>query len=207
MRTVWRITTARFAQTAFSGEGARLYGGRWNPKGWEVVYTAESQSLGLLELMVQDDPLRAHYVLIAAQLPGDLPETRINIEQLPDDWRTIGARDVLQSMGQAWLQGAQTALLSAPSAVVPAERNILINPRHPDFARIVLGPPSPCILILACCAILATPSDSRSPCQTNCLQWFRMQSPYLSGLRLPQRPAHGRHQPRHQRIAHQKPSL
>ena len=72
MRTVWRITTARFAQTAFSGEGARLYGGRWNPKGWEVVYTAESQSLGLLELMVQDDPLRAHYVLIPAQLPADL---------------------------------------------------------------------------------------------------------------------------------------
>ena len=141
MRTVWRITTARFAQTAFSGEGARLYGGRWNPKGWEAVYTAESQSLGLLELMVQDNPLRAHYVLIAAQLPGDLPETRINIEQLPDDWRTIGARDVLQSMGQAWLQGAQTALLSVPSAVVPAERNILINPRHPDFARIVLGAP------------------------------------------------------------------
>jgi len=44
-------------------------------------------------------------------------------------------------MGQAWLQGAQTALLSVPSAVVPAERNILINPRHPDFARIVLGAP------------------------------------------------------------------
>ena len=83
--------------------------------------------------------MRAHYVLIPAQLPDDLPETRINIEQLPDDWRTIGARDVLQSMGQAWLQGAQTALLSVPSAVVPAERNILINPRHPDFARIVLG--------------------------------------------------------------------
>ena len=59
MPTVWRITTQRFAASAFSGEGARLYGGRWNPKGWEVVYTAESQSLALLELMVQDDPLRA----------------------------------------------------------------------------------------------------------------------------------------------------
>ena len=47
MQTVWRITSARFAATAFSGEGARLYGGRWNPKGWEVVYTAQSQSLAL----------------------------------------------------------------------------------------------------------------------------------------------------------------
>ena len=141
MRTVWRITTARFAQSAFSGEGARLYGGRWNPKGWEVVYTAQSQSLALLELMVQDDPLRAHYVLIPAKLPADLPETRIDVDQLPEDWRTIGARDVLQTMGQAWLQEAQTAVLNVPSAVVPAERNILINPRHPDFARIVLGEP------------------------------------------------------------------
>ena len=139
MRTVWRITTARFAQTAFSGEGARLYGGRWNPKGWEVVYTAESQSLALLELMVQDDPLRAHYVLIPAQLPADLPETRIDVDQLPDDWRTIDARDVLQALGLAWLEGGQTAVLNVPSAVVPAERNLLINPRHPDFSRIVIG--------------------------------------------------------------------
>jgi hypothetical protein len=51
-----------------------------------VVYTAESPSLAVLELMVQDDPLRAHYVLIPAQLPADLPETRSDIDQLPDDW-------------------------------------------------------------------------------------------------------------------------
>lgn len=139
MRTVWRITTARFAQTAFSGEGARLYGGRWNPKGWEVVYTAESQSLALLELMVQDAPLRAHYVLIPAQLPANLPEMRIEVDQLPQDWRNIDARDALQALGLAWLEGGQTALLNVPSAVVPAERNLLINPRHPDFSRIVIG--------------------------------------------------------------------
>ncbi len=141
MRTVWRITTARFAQTAFSGEGARRYGGRWNPKGHEVVYTAESQSLALLELMVQDDPLRAHYVLIPAQLPDDLPQTRIEVDQLPPDWRTLGARDVLQALGRAWLEGAQTAVLNVPSTVVPAERNVLFNPRHPDFARVAIGAP------------------------------------------------------------------
>ena len=141
MLTVWRITTARFADTAFSGEGARLYGGRWNPKGWQVVYTAESQSLALLELMVQDDPLRAHYVLMAAELPADMAQTRIDIEQLPDDWRTLSARGVLQAVGEAWLQAAATAVLSVPSAVVPAERNYLLNPRHPDFARIRIGQP------------------------------------------------------------------
>jgi len=140
MRTIWRITTARFVQSAFSGEGARLYGGRWNPKGWELVYTAESQSLALLELMVQDAPLRAHYVLISAQLPADLPETRIDAHELPDDWRTLGARDALQARGLAWREAGLTAVLNVPSAVLPAERNYLLNPRHPDFVRIVIGP-------------------------------------------------------------------
>ncbi|MCO5112372.1 MAG: RES family NAD+ phosphorylase [Burkholderiaceae bacterium] len=140
-QTVWRITTARFAATAFSGEGARLYGGRWNPKGWEVVYTAQSQSLALLELMVQDDPLRAHYVLVPAQLPAGLPEIRIETAQLPDGWRTLGGRGALQAMGQAWLQEGKAAVLNVPSAVLPAERNILLNPRHPDFARIAMGTP------------------------------------------------------------------
>ncbi|MBP7442407.1 MAG: RES family NAD+ phosphorylase, partial [Thauera sp.] len=56
MRTVWRITTARFAAAAFSDEGARLHGGRWNPKGHGVIYTAESQSLALLEMLAQDAP-------------------------------------------------------------------------------------------------------------------------------------------------------
>jgi RES domain-containing protein len=72
MRTVWRITTARFAAAAFSDEGARLHGGRWNPKGHGVIYTAESQSLALLEMLVQDAPLRARYVLTPAQLPRNL---------------------------------------------------------------------------------------------------------------------------------------
>ena len=141
MRTVWRITTARFAATAFTGEGARLYGGRWNPKGWELIYTTETQSLALLEMMVQDDRLRARYVLIPAMLPQDLRETRIESSQLPQAWRTIGARDVLQRLGREWLQAGQTAVLNVPSAVVPAERNLLLNPRHPDFARIRIGDP------------------------------------------------------------------
>ncbi len=139
--TVWRITTARFAASAFSGEGARLYGGRWNPKGWPVVYTAQSQSLALLELMVQDDPLRAHYVLIPADLPADLVQTRVEAAQLPEDWRTLGTRDVLQRIGQAWLEEARTAVLNVPSAVLPAERNLLLNPRHPGFSRIQIGQP------------------------------------------------------------------
>ncbi|MBP6131921.1 RES family NAD+ phosphorylase [Thauera sp.] len=141
MRTVWRITTARFAASAFSGEGARLYGGRWNSKGHAVIYTAESQSLALLEMLVQDEPLRARYVLIPAHLPADVAVSHVEASALPADWRTLGTRDALQAIGRAWLEEGTSAVLAAPSAVVPAEHSYLLNPRHPDFARIVIGEP------------------------------------------------------------------
>ena len=85
MLSVWRITTAAFARSAFSGEGARLYGGRWNPKGVPIVYTAASQSLALLEMLVQDQPLRARYVIIEARIPGGLRMDRFRIDDLPSD--------------------------------------------------------------------------------------------------------------------------
>ncbi|WBL63088.1 RES family NAD+ phosphorylase [Thauera sp. WB-2] len=129
MQPVWRITTARFADSAFSGEGARLFGGRWNPKGWPLIYTAASQSLALLELMVQDDPLRANYVLIPAQRPDDLPVRSIEVADLPAEWRTLGARNALQEIGRIWINEGSTAVLSVPSVVVPAERNYLLLTR------------------------------------------------------------------------------
>lgn len=141
MRTVWRITTARFAATAFSGEGARLYGGRWNPKGFALVYAAESRALALLEMMVQDAPLRARYVLIPAQLPDTLSVTLVELAELAPDWRRLDRRDALQRIGRGWLEGGRSAVLAVPSAVLPAERNYLLNPAHPDFARITLGEP------------------------------------------------------------------
>ena len=141
MRTVWRITTARFAATAFSGEGARLFGGRWNPKGFEMVYTAESRALALLEMMVQDAPLRARYVLVPAQLPDTLSITFVDVADLAEGWRQLDRRDALQRIGRDWLAQGRSAVLAVPSAVLPAERNYLLNPRHPDFARIIIGAP------------------------------------------------------------------
>ncbi|MDO8769868.1 MAG: RES family NAD+ phosphorylase [Burkholderiaceae bacterium] len=141
MRTVWRITTARLPATAFSGEGARLYGGRWNPKGLALVYTAESRALALLEMMVQDAPLRARYVLIPAQLPDTVSVTRVEVADLAADWRRLDRRDALQRIGRDWLESGHSAVLAVPSAVLPAEHNYLLNPGHPDFARIIMGEP------------------------------------------------------------------
>jgi RES domain-containing protein len=141
MRTVWRITTARLAATAFSCEGARLYGGRWNPKGLALVYTAESRALALLEMMVQDAPLRARYVLIPAQLPDALGITSVGVADLPADWRRLDHRDALQRIRSDWLESGHGAVLAVPSAVLPAEHNYLLNPAHSDFARIIMGEP------------------------------------------------------------------
>lgn len=141
MLTVWRITTARFVTSAFTGEGARLYGGRWNPKGYPIVYTAESRSLALLEMLVQDDPLRANYVLVPAHIPDELSITTIQTQELPEDWRNLSMRDRLQTIGKDWLTSMRSAIMSVPSAVLPAERNYLINPNHPDFQNTMLGLP------------------------------------------------------------------
>jgi RES domain-containing protein len=140
-RLVWRITTRRFADLAFSGEGARLYGGRWNRVGQSVIYTAESRSLALLEMLVQNEPLRAHYVLIPAHLPETVSMEALDNSVLPRDWRTPAGRQALPSLGGEWLRQSRSCVLAVPSAVVPAELNFLINPLHPDFKRISVGEP------------------------------------------------------------------
>lgn len=140
-RTVWRITTRRFVGPAFSGEGARLFGGRWNRPGQSVVYTAESRSLALLEMLVQDDPLRAHYVLIPAYLPRNVSIEFMEAGVLPQGWRAQALRDQLQALGGEWLLQSRSCVLAVPSAVMPAELNFLINPLHPDFQHITVGEP------------------------------------------------------------------
>lgn len=141
MPVVWRIVTARYAESAFSGEGARLYSGRWNRKGVAVVYTAGSQSLAMLEMLVQDQPLRARYVMIPASLPESLAIERIVPGQLPEGWREGPARQELQALGSNWIRRQTSAVLAVPSAVIPDETNYLLNPTHPDFAAIEIGEP------------------------------------------------------------------
>jgi len=145
MLTVWRLVTRRYAETAFSGEGARLYGGRWNRKGTPLVYTAGSQSLAMLEMLVQDEPLRANYMMIPATLPDSLDIERIDVAQLPADWRDLAAREQLQALGSEWAKHQSSAVLAVPSAVIPVETNYLLNPLHPAYPEIEIGMPQPFI--------------------------------------------------------------
>lgn len=139
--TVWHITTRRFAASAFTGEGARLYGGRWNRVGLPLVYTAQSRALALLEMLVQDEPLRANYVLIPALIGKTVSRTTVLLSALPPNWRSAQHLDALQATGQHWLASGESCVLAVPSAVVPLELNYLINPMHPDFSHIRVGEP------------------------------------------------------------------
>lgn len=145
MLTVWRLVTQRYAETAFSGEGARLYGGRWNRKGIPLVYTAGSQSLAMLEMLVQDEPLRANYMMIPATLPDSLVIDRLDLAQLPADWRDLAAREQLQALGTDWARRRSSAVLAVPSSVIPVETNYLLNPLHPAYPEIEIGVPQPFI--------------------------------------------------------------
>lgn len=140
-RIVWRITTARRARTAFGGEGARLYGGRWNPKGVPLVYCAESRALAMLEMLVQDEPLRARYVVIPATLPDGMAIERVDTAKLPSDWRTLRRVEDLRTIGVDWAASRRTVVLAVPSAVLPEETNYLLNPLHPEFKRLRIGKP------------------------------------------------------------------
>ncbi|MFW5968039.1 MAG: RES family NAD+ phosphorylase [Persicimonas sp.] len=142
---VWRLTSTQYADRAFDGEGARLYGGRWNPEGVAVVYTAEHLSLAILEQLVHLRPERklAPRVAISADIPDDLPTERLDFADLPDDWRTVEGNADLKDLGRDWVDRAETALLDVPSVLVPQERNIVINPYHADFETLDIAPPEP----------------------------------------------------------------
>ena len=141
MTRVWRIVTAAFVPKAFDGEGARLYGGRWNTPGAPLVYCAATASLAVLEMMVQDQPLRAHYSLIAATIPDEMHVETVTVGQLPKNWRQSEGIASLREIGGRWLASGRSAVLRVPSAVLPQESNFLIDPRHADFRRIKTGRP------------------------------------------------------------------
>jgi RES domain-containing protein len=142
--TSWRITTVRYSEAAFDGEGARIYGGRWNSRGVRVVYTSSSAALAALELLVRagrKKPL-TDYVLFACSFDEPLVE-EVERKQLPSDWKTAPPPVGLHAFGDAWIESGSSPVLRVPSAVIETESNYLLNPEHPDFGRIEIKDPIP----------------------------------------------------------------
>jgi RES domain-containing protein len=140
----WRITKRKHARHAFTGEGAREYGGRWNNPGTAIVYTAQSQALAALEMLVHLDSsnLLLKYVLIGVEFDDSLI-AKLDPSALPQDWRSDPAPPELHSIGDNWVRAGSSAVLQVPSALVPGENNFLLNPEHRDFTQLLIGKPLP----------------------------------------------------------------
>jgi RES domain-containing protein len=135
---VWRICSRRHQR--FDGEGARLYGGRWNYPGTAVVYTSASLALAALKLFVHIDVdlLPNDLVAIAAEVPERLAVETVKAASLPKNWRRYPALESLKDIGTTWAAEGSTAILAVPSAIIPEEQNYLLNPAHRDFKQVRL---------------------------------------------------------------------
>ncbi len=136
MPTFFRLVKARYADRAFDGEGAKLGGGRWNSKGVAVVYAADSIALAALELLIH---LHSHHVLEHYHLYrieiGETELLSLDERDLPKDWRTDPPPTSTAKIGDDWVASGQSLALAVPSAVIPAQHNVLISPAHSRFAR------------------------------------------------------------------------
>jgi RES domain-containing protein len=131
---LYRIADSRFSPE--SGEGARLYGARWNSPGHAVIYACTTYAGAMLEKLVHTGrQIPKHQVCVTLELPDDLSLTTLDETHLIG-WRNDDLR-LSRQAGDAWLRLAETAILLVPSMVFDVERNALIDPAHPDAARIL----------------------------------------------------------------------
>lgn len=144
MATAWRILKTKHARGAFDGIGARRYGGRWNSVGTPLVYLGGSISLALLEVLVHfdDSGIIPAYSIFEVTIPPRLIEA-VDRSALPSDWHETPPPPALAAIGDTWVADQRSVALEVPSAIVSTESNYLLNPNHPDFASIVIGPERP----------------------------------------------------------------
>jgi RES domain-containing protein len=134
---VYRIAKTRYIDD-LTGTGARLNGGRWNHPNTSVVYTSSTRALATVEFLVHIPPTHLPPNLSIATI--NIPDT-IQIEELihtnlPQNWRQYPAPKQLAEMGDAWIHSARNLAWAVPSAVIPQESNVLINPQHTDMKHI-----------------------------------------------------------------------
>lgn len=140
----WRICRKRYAADAATGEGARLYGGRWNSRGVRMVYASTSLALAAVETFVNLEPkLRPKDLIsIEGEIPDEIEIGKLELSALPADWYR-NRDESLRRFGDSWVRDGKTAVLLVPSAAIPGEWNLLLNPAHAAFAAIRLHPAVP----------------------------------------------------------------
>jgi RES domain-containing protein len=141
---VWRLVKTRYAASIFDGEGARLYGARWNSRGTRVAYASSNSALAVLEVLVNmtGGSSLPGYSLVVASLPDALVDT-LAPALLPNDWKASPVPASTQAVGDEWVRSNRSLALRVPSVIVDAVFNLLINPMHADFAALTIDSVSP----------------------------------------------------------------
>ena len=143
LKTAWRITSAKFTkEEAFNGEGGLISAGRWHEKGRRILYTSENLSLATLETYIHLNHLVhvKRFRVYRLEIPHELiitPDLSAIMETI-QDLKTLDLSNQTQSYGTKWLKEMSSAALAVPSVIVPLEKNILLNPAHPDFKQIII---------------------------------------------------------------------
>jgi len=134
---VYRIAPKQYALD-LSGEGSRIYGGRWNPAGRAVIYTSESASLAMLETLafyaVSGAP--PDLILVVIEISNSLTIEKPELADLPDDWNARPQKTSTSNFGLLWLETSRTSCLRVPSVITPEGYgwNYILNPLHPELA-------------------------------------------------------------------------
>ncbi|MEG2046228.1 MAG: RES family NAD+ phosphorylase [Comamonas sp.] len=137
--SVWRIATQgpAWQATDLDGKGMAIHGGRWNRPSVPMVYCASSIALACLETVVHLNaaglPIRRY--LIEVQIPADL-WAAAETAQPPTGWDARPDSPAAADYGTRWARSLRSAVLRVPSVIIPQEANYLLNPAHPDTARI-----------------------------------------------------------------------
>lgn len=134
---VFRITNETYKNN-ISGNGAAMFGSRWNSKGTRLLYTSQSISLSILESLVhlkRSDIPPTQY-LLHIELPDEKEIAEISYKKIKKDWhREI---EYTQWMGDQFIRNKKNLFLKVPSAIVPQESNVLLNPAHNEFKKVKL---------------------------------------------------------------------
>lgn len=133
----YRITIMKYTQK-LSGEGARLYGGRWNSEGHSLVYTAQTSSLAMLEMLVHinANSVGDNFCMMIIDVPDKLLAKPILVKDLPLHWDKNPHAYDTQRLGDEFILKAENVAIAVPSAVNTLEHNYLINDRHPSFSKV-----------------------------------------------------------------------
>jgi RES domain-containing protein len=134
---LFRLSGKRWS-SELTGKGAALKGARWNSQGTEIIYTASNRSLAMAEVLVHFTlaTIPGDYMMVTIFVPDDIAYKIIWESDLPAGWNSFPPIPSTQNIGDNFIKQNEFCLLKIPSVVTKGDFNFLVNPFHPEFARI-----------------------------------------------------------------------